>query len=89
MIREIVTKSPEKVMFSSHAQEELANDGYSIMDGWNVLKATASRVTRAEPERGRWRYHLATKQLALVIEFWSDGKGLVVVTGWATKGVVR
>jgi hypothetical protein len=89
MVREIVTKAPGKVAFGSHAQQELANDGYSIMDGWNILKSPAARITRVEPEKGRIRYHLETKQLALVLEFWSDGKGFFVVTGWAKRGVVR
>jgi len=51
MVREIVTKAPDNVAFGSHAQQELANDGYSIMDGWNVLKATTAKITRVEPER--------------------------------------
>jgi hypothetical protein len=89
MVREIVSKTPDNITFSSHAQKELANDGYSIMDGWNVLNATSAKITRAEPEKGRARYHMETKQMALVIEFWPNGKGLTVITGWAKKGAVR
>lgn len=89
MVRDIVRERPQNIAFGSHAESELANDGYSIMDGWNVLKATASRITRAEPEKGCIRYHLETNQIALVIQFWPDSKGLFVVAGWAKKGVIR
>lgn len=89
MVREIVSGRPDNVAFGSHAESELAKDGYSIMDGWNVLKSTSSRITRAEPEKGCIRYHLETNQIALVFNFWPDGSGFFVVTGWAKKGVVR
>lgn len=60
------------------------------MDGWNVLKSTAAKITReGEFENGGFRYRFETNQIALVIQFWSNGKGLMVITGWAKKGASR
>ena len=91
-VREIVSRHATNVVFSSHAQEELRKDGYSIMDGWNVLKASSSKIVRngeLDNKTAAFRYRLETNQIALVIQFRPNGKGLVVITGWAKKGAVR
>lgn len=88
----IVSKHEDNVLFPNHAQDELAKDGYSIMDGWNVLKSTAAKISREgelDIKSGAFRYRLETNQIALVIQFWPNGKGLIVITGWAKKGAVR
>ncbi len=83
LVVEIVNQHPQKIAFSAHALEELANDGLTIVDAWNVLKSTASKINKdGELEKGSYRYRLETNFILLVIAFWPNGKGLNVVTAW-------
>jgi hypothetical protein len=59
------------------------------MDGWNVLRSSSAKIVREgelDNKSGAYRYRLETQMFALVIQLWSNGKGLVVITGWAKKG---
>lgn len=82
-IAEIVSKWPQNVKLSRHAEEELLKDGLATSDVLNVLKSSNSKILdEGESKDGSWRYRLQTTNLLMVIAFWPTGEGLTVVTGW-------
>ena len=82
LVAEIVARFPEHVSFSRHSIEELKKDGLTTVDAWNVLKGTAKIHQDGEFENGSYRYRLETNFILLVVVFWPDGKGIVVITAW-------
>lgn len=68
-----------KVVFSRHAQQEMAKDSITVVDCRNVLRAGI--VEPAEFENASWRYRIRTNQFYVVVAFRSRSE-LVVVTAW-------
>lgn len=68
-----------KVVFSRHAQQEMAKDSITVVDCRNVLRAGI--VEPAEFENGSWRYRIRTNRFYVVVAFRSRSE-LVVVTAW-------
>lgn len=82
-IAEVLNKWPDRVYFTKHAREELAKDGLTTTDAWNVLKSGSSKITEeGEFRGGGFTYRLATNYLTVVVSFEPDGRGLNVITGW-------
>jgi hypothetical protein len=79
----VVSKYPNNIFFSSHALEELINDGLTTIDVLNILKSHQSRICKeGEFEKGSYRYRVETKNLVVVIAFHKAGNGITVVTAW-------
>lgn len=69
------------VVFSPHAQDEMAADGIDRATALFVLRGV---VEPAEFERGSWRYRVCVSRVYVVVAFRSEAK-LVVVTAWRMK----
>jgi hypothetical protein len=83
LVAEIVNRHSHNISFSRHALDELEKDELTTLDAWNVLKSTSSKIlNEGELEKGSFRYRLQTNFIMLVIAFWPDGKGLIIVTAW-------
>jgi hypothetical protein len=80
MIRAILATGT--VVFSPHAQEEMAADGIDRATVLFVLRGGV--VEPAELERGSWRYRVRATRVYVVVAFRSEVK-LVVVTAWRAK----
>ena len=79
LMRETIASG--SVMFSPHANRELAVDGLTLEDALNTIKGGA--VQPGEWENGSWRYQVRTRRLCVVVAF-APGR-LVVVTAWREK----
>ena len=80
LIREVLRDG--EVVSSKHATDEMRNDGLTLVDCVNVLRAGV--VEPAEWERGSWRYRVHTARIWVVVAFRSEQR-LVVVTAWRSK----
>jgi len=71
------------VVFSRHAEEELAKDDLTAVDARNVLRA--GKILE-EPEwvNGTWRYRVHTARMTVVVAFVSEAS-LRVITAWRKK----
>lgn len=78
LIREVLAGGHE-VVFTRHALEELEKDGLTTGDVLNVLRGGV--VREGEWENGTWRYRVETPRIAVVVEFDTETR-LVVVTAW-------
>ena len=82
-IAEIVVRFAHNVHFSRHALDEMAKDGLTTVDVWNVLKSGDARIIdEGELEKGSFRYRLETSFIMVVVAFHSEGEGFNVVTVW-------
>lgn len=70
------------VVFTKHAEVELAKDGKTTVDAINVLRGGA--YSEAEWESGGWRHQAFTARFVVVIEFDSETE-LIVITAWVRK----
>lgn len=70
------------VVFSRHAEEEMAKDLITVLDCRNVLRAGV--VETPEFEHGSWRYRVRTSRFYVVVAFRSKTE-LVVVTTWRIR----
>ena len=69
------------VMFSPHANRELAVDGLTLEDALNTIKGGV--VQPGEWENKSWRYRVRTRRMCAVVAF-APGM-LVVVTVWRER----
>ena len=67
---------------SSHALQEMQNDGLTMVDCTNVLRGGWSEP--GEWENGSWRYRVRTSRICVVIAFRSETK-LAIVTAWRDR----
>lgn len=83
LIAKIMAKTPEKVVFTAHAQKRMAERGLATTDAMNVLCSPSSRII-SEPEfkDGSWSYRLETSFLLVVVGFTGDGSRIKVITVW-------
>ena len=82
-IQEICSSPKGDIVSSRHAKQELANDGLTIVDARNVLRA--GKITEeAELENGTWRYRVHTERMTVVVAFVSESK-LKLITAWRKK----
>ena len=70
------------VVFTKHAEAEMAKDKLDVIDTINVLRGGA--YSEAEWENGAWRHHAFTQKITVVIEF-EDETELVVITAWRKR----
>jgi hypothetical protein len=70
------------VVFTGHAEAELAKDGLTTVDAVRALRGGV--VDEAEWENGTWRHHVRTPRITVVVELESDLE-LVVVTAWRSE----
>lgn len=70
------------VTFTTHCLKELRKDGKSTVDATNVIRGGA--YAEAEWEHGAWRHRASTQRMAVVIEFHTDTK-LIVVTSFVFR----
>ena len=68
-----------EVVFTSHALEEMEQDGISQADAIGVLRSGV--VEPAELARGSWRYRVRARRLYVVVAFRSEVTA-VLVTAW-------
>jgi hypothetical protein len=68
-----------EVVFTSHALDEMEQDGISQADAIGVLRSGV--VEPAEFERGSWRYRVRAHRTYVVAAFRSEVVA-VVVTAW-------
>ena len=68
-----------EVAFSSHALDEMEQDGISQVEAIDVLRSGV--VEPAEFERGSWRYRVHARRIYVVAAFRSE-VAAVVVTAW-------
>lgn len=68
------------VVFSGHAERELANDDLTTIDARNVLRA-GKILEQPEFINGSWRYRLHTEKMVVVVAFLSEAR-LKIVTAW-------
>src|SRR3954463_7936965 len=68
-----------EVVFTSHALDEMEQDGISQADAIGVLRSGV--VEPAEFERGSWRYRVRPHRMYVVAAFRSE-VAAVVVTAW-------
>jgi hypothetical protein len=71
-----------EVVFTSHALDEMEQDGISQSDAIDVLRSGV--VEPAEFERGSWRYRVRTLRAFVVAAFRSETTA-VVVTAWRLR----
>jgi ABC-type uncharacterized transport system ATPase subunit len=72
-----------EVVFTSHALNEMEQDGISQADAIGVLRSGV--VEPAEFERGSWRYRVRANRTYVVAAFRSE-LAAVVVTAWRVMG---
>jgi hypothetical protein len=77
LIREILQSG--SVVFSRHAEEEMAKDNLTMVDVTNVPRGGV--VDPGELEKGSWRYRARTGRIAVIVAFRSETE-LRVVTAW-------
>jgi hypothetical protein len=77
LIRQIAATG--NVMYLPHFVKAMADDGLTMADCLNVMRA--GWVESAEYENGAWRYRKRTNRLMVVVEFASETE-LVAVTTW-------
>ncbi len=70
------------VLFTKHAERELAKDHKQTIDAVNVIRAGVYR--EAEWENGGWRHQASTPRFTVVVQF-ESALQLIVVTGWAKR----
>lgn len=70
------------VVWSNHAEVELAKDSMTTVDAMNVMRAGV--VRQPEYENGGWRYRVETQQMAVIVAIDSETE-LCVVTAWRKK----
>jgi hypothetical protein len=70
-----------RVSFSTHALEEMANDGISEGEVMRLLMGGV--VEPAELVRGSWRYRVRAASMYAVVTFRSQNWA-IVVTAWRT-----
>jgi hypothetical protein len=68
-----------EVVFTSHALDEMEQDGISQADAIGVLRSGV--VEPAEFVRGSWRYRVRARRMYVVAAFRSEAAA-VVVTAW-------
>jgi Domain of unknown function (DUF4258) len=68
-----------QVVFTRHAQEEMAKDNLNDGDVLNILRGGV--VEPAEQENGSWRYRVRTSPMYAVVAFRGEDEA-VVVTAW-------
>jgi hypothetical protein len=68
------------IIFSGHAEKELAKDELTTNDARNVLRA-GKILEPPELVHGTWRYRLQTEKMVVVVAFISESK-LKIVTAW-------
>ena len=80
LLRAIVASG--EVVFTSHALDEMEQDGISQADAIGVLRGGV--VEPAEFENGSWRYRVRAQRLSVVAAFRSEAAA-VVVTAWRLR----
>lgn len=70
------------VVFTRHAERELAADGLTPTDALAVLRG--GWVEFSEFEHGSWRYRVRGREAVVVVAFRSEAR-VVVVTAWRSK----
>ncbi|MEP7245386.1 MAG: DUF4258 domain-containing protein [Gammaproteobacteria bacterium] len=74
-----ILRSGGTFAYSTHATNEMAKDGLSIVDCVNVLKGGVAEFP--EFEKGTWRYRFRTNRIVVVVAFRSKTE-LRIVTAW-------
>jgi hypothetical protein len=69
-----------EVVFTSHALDEMEQDGISQADAIGVLRSGV--VEPAEFERGSWRYRVRAHHRTHVVVAFRSELAAVVVTAW-------
>ena len=80
LAREILVRGT--VSFTKHCLEELRKDGMTTVDATNIIRGGA--YAEAEWEHGGWRHRAWTQRMAVVIEFDTETK-LIVVTSFVFR----
>ena len=80
LIRKILKSG--KVIFTSHAREELDKDDLTERDATNVLRGGI--VDEPEWENGAYRYRVRTQLMEVIVEFESID-GVLVITAWKRR----
>lgn len=80
LAREILVRGT--VSFTKHCLEELSKDGKTTVDATNIIRGGA--YAEAEWENGAWRHRAWTQRMAVVIEFHTETK-LIVVTSFVLR----
>lgn len=80
LAREILVQGT--VSFTKHCREELSKDGKTTVDATNVIRGGA--YAEAKWENGAWRHRASTQRMAVVIEFHTETK-LIVVTSFVFR----
>jgi hypothetical protein len=77
---QVIFRGDDGIVFSGHAERELAKDDLTTVDARNVLRA--GQILE-EPEfiNGSWRYRVHTEKMVVVVAFLSEAK-LKIVTAW-------
>lgn len=70
------------IHFSGHARTEMADDQITEEDVRRVLRGGWCELS--EFEKGSWRYRIRTRDVVVVVSFWSETE-LVVVTAWRIR----
>ncbi len=82
-ITEIMTKHPDRVHFTGHAEKALQDDRLTTGDALNLLKSSSGRINEeGEFHNGSWRYRLSTTHMVVVVAFEPTDLVLNVVTCW-------
>jgi hypothetical protein len=68
-----------RLTYSPHAFEEMDQDGLTMVDCANVLRA--GMVAAPELRKGTWRYRVQTNRICVVVAFRSEDE-LRIVTAW-------
>ncbi len=80
LLRVIITGG--NLGFSSHALDEMEQDGLTEVEVRSVLRSGV--VEPAEFERGSWRHRVRTQRICVVATFRSEVDA-IVVTAWRLK----
>jgi hypothetical protein len=83
LIAKILAKTPEKVVFTGHAQKRMEERRLVTADVMNILCSPSSKIiSEAEFKDGSWSYRLETSFLLVVVGFTGDGSTIKVITVW-------
>ena len=70
------------VIYTTHAEQEMANDQLAAVDVVNVLRGGG--YFEAQWENGAWRHQAYTRRIVVVSEFESEIE-LTVITAWRKR----
>ena len=82
LILEILGSDDGVVSFSSHAEDEMDQDGLTKVDAENIMRGGVCE--EAELVNGTWRHRVRTPRIVFVVAFRSE-KHIRVVTAFRNK----